>query len=49
MLFEIGVFDCIKAHGLGDIDAACVLAENELGFEKNTTANYIRYFEDFLA
>ena len=48
MLFEVGVFECLKANGFDDLDAACILAENELGFEKETTKNYIKYFEEFL-
>lgn len=47
MLFEVGVFECIKTNGVDGLDAAYELAENELGFEKETTRNYIRYFEKF--
>lgn len=49
MLFEVGVFDYIKTHGLENIDEACDLAEKELGFEKETTKTYIKYFEVYFA
>ena len=47
MLFEVGVFERVKANGIDDLEEACVLAENELGFEKETTKTYIKYFEKF--
>lgn len=47
MLFEIGIFNIIKEQGLEHVDEAVKLAEDELGFEKGTTLNYVKYFEVF--
>ena len=47
MLFELGVFESVENSGVDNLETALKLAEEELGFEKDTTLNYIKYFEVF--
>ena len=47
MLFEIGIFEIVERTGINNLDEAVKLAETELGFEEETTRNYIKYFEVF--
>lgn len=47
MFFEIGVFECVEKSGIDNLTDAIKLAENELGFEEETTRKYIKYFEVF--